>query len=100
MWDGITPSITLSMLTFSSTPLVPHLRSSLPLVLARALQKDGRVHDTGGEFHDQGGAKWTVIRRPLRGHNDTPFGRPIPGWPIGRLGVGRPQGVIGFFSYY
>jgi hypothetical protein len=25
-----------------------------------------------GEFHDQGDAKWIVIR--LRGHNDIPFG--------------------------
>jgi hypothetical protein len=53
-----------------------------------------------GEFHDQGGAKWIVIRRPLWGHNDTPFGWPTPGWPIGRQGVGCPQGVIGGFSYY
>jgi hypothetical protein len=29
-----------------------------------------------GEFHDQGDAKWIVIRGQLRGHNDTPFGRP------------------------
>jgi hypothetical protein len=29
-----------------------------------------------GEFHDQGEAKWIVIRGQLRGHNDTPFGRP------------------------
>jgi hypothetical protein len=25
-----------------------------------------------GEFHDQGDAKWIVIRLQLRGHNDTP----------------------------
>jgi DNA polymerase III delta prime subunit len=25
-----------------------------------------------GEFHDQGDAKWIVIRRSLWGHNDTP----------------------------
>jgi hypothetical protein len=31
-----------------------------------------------GEFHDQGDAKWVVIRGQLRGHNDMPFGRPIP----------------------
>jgi hypothetical protein len=31
-----------------------------------------------GEFHDQGDAKWIVIRGRLRGHNDTPFGRPTP----------------------
>jgi hypothetical protein len=31
------------------------------------------------EFHDQGDAKWIVIRGQLRGHNDTPFGQPPPG---------------------
>jgi hypothetical protein len=36
-----------------------------------------------GEFHDQGDAEWIVIRRPLRGHNDTPFGQ-----PTGRPGFG------------
>jgi hypothetical protein len=41
-----------------------------------------------------------VIRLPLRGHNDTPFGQPTPGRPIGRPGVGRPLGVFGGFSYY
>jgi hypothetical protein len=44
-----------------------------------------------GEFHDQGDAKWIVIKGQLRGHNHTPFGRP---------GVGRPSGVFGGFSYY
>jgi hypothetical protein len=34
-----------------------------------------------GEGHDQADAGWIVIRRPLRGHNDTPFGRP----PKGRI---------------
>ena len=32
-----------------------------------------------GEFHDQGDAKWIVIRGKLRGNNDTPFGRPTFG---------------------
>jgi hypothetical protein len=36
---------------------------------------------------------------PLRGHNDTPFGRRTPGWPIGRQGIGPPQGVFCGFSY-
>jgi hypothetical protein len=36
-----------------------------------------------GKFHDQGDAKWIVIRGQLRGHNDTP----TRGQPIGRLGV-------------
>jgi hypothetical protein len=43
-----------------------------------------------GEFHDQGDAKWIVIRVPLKGHNDTPCGWPTPSWPIGRLRVGHP----------
>jgi hypothetical protein len=29
-----------------------------------------------------------------------PFGWPTPGRPIGRPGVGCPQGVFGVFSYY
>jgi hypothetical protein len=53
-----------------------------------------------GEFHDLGDVKWIVIRRPSRGHNDTPFGRPTLGWLIGCLGVGHPQVVFGVFSYY
>jgi hypothetical protein len=55
---------------------------------------------TSGKFHDQGDAKWIVIRGQLRGHNDTPCGRPAPGRPISRPGSGCPQGVIGVFSYY
>jgi hypothetical protein len=53
-----------------------------------------------GKFHDQGDAKWIVIRGQLKCHNDTPFGRPTPGRPIGRLVVGRPQCVFGGLSYY
>jgi hypothetical protein len=45
-------------------------------------------------------AKWIVFRGKLKGHNDTPFEQPTLGRPIGRLGVGRPQGFIGGFSYY
>jgi hypothetical protein len=51
---------------------------------------DSKVVDFGirsGEFHDQGDAKWIVIRGKLRGHDDAPFGRPTPSRPIGRLGV-------------
>jgi hypothetical protein len=44
-----------------------------------------------GGCQDQADAEWMVIRRPLRGYNDTPFGR---------AGVGRPKGVFGVFSYY
>jgi hypothetical protein len=32
------------------------------------------------------------------GHNDSPFGRPAPGGPIGRPGVRRPQGEFVVFS--
>jgi hypothetical protein len=32
-----------------------------------------------GELHDQGDAKWIVIREQLRDHNDMPFGRPPAG---------------------
>jgi hypothetical protein len=42
--------------------------------------------DCGGESHDQADAEWIVIRTQLRGHNDTPFGRPAPGH-LGHLGV-------------
>jgi hypothetical protein len=53
-----------------------------------------------GEIHDQGDAKWIVIRGQLRGHNDTPFGRPTLSRPIGHQGVGHPQGVFGGLGYY
>jgi hypothetical protein len=50
---------------------------------------------------DQADAEWIVIWRPIRGHNETPFRRPFPGWLIGRLGDGHPKGVFcGFFGYY
>jgi hypothetical protein len=49
----------------------------------------------GGKCHDQGDAKWIVIRGQLWGHNDTPFGWPTPGrpprgWP--------PEGRIWWFK--
>jgi hypothetical protein len=47
------------------------------------------------EFHDQGDAKWMVIRGQLWGHNDKPFRRRTPGRPIGRPGVSYSQGVFG-----
>jgi hypothetical protein len=54
-----------------------------------------KYRHTVGEDHDQGDAKWIVIRGQLRGHNDAPLGRPTPGRPI--LAT---QGVIGVPSYY
>jgi hypothetical protein len=50
-----------------------------------------------GKLHDQVDAEWIVIRGQLRDHNNTPFGWPTPGWPIGRPGVGHPQGVYLMF---
>jgi hypothetical protein len=48
-----------------------------------------------GKSIDQGDAKWIIIiRGQLRGHNDTPFGRPTPGRPIGRPRVDHPQGIF------
>jgi hypothetical protein len=50
----------------------------------------------GGKFHDMGDAKWIVIRRSLRGNNDTPFERSTR--PLGvHSGSSRLQGVIGVF---
>jgi hypothetical protein len=48
-----------------------------------------------GEFHDQGDAKWIVFRQQLKGHNDTPCGRPAPGRPVSHPGSGPLQGVSG-----
>jgi hypothetical protein len=46
-------------------------------------------------------AKWIVFRGQLiRGHNDTPFGRPTPGRPIICPRVSCPQGVFDGLSYY
>jgi hypothetical protein len=58
------------------------------------------LRNVQGDFHDQGDAEWIVIRKPSKGHNDTPFWWPILGWPISRPGVGHPQGVFGVLSYY
>ena len=57
----------------------------------------GLTVDVGGEFHDQGDAKWIAIRRLLWGHNDMPFGQLTLGRPIGRQEVGRPSDVYGIF---
>jgi hypothetical protein len=53
-----------------------------------------------GECHGQTDAKWIVMKESLRDLNDTPFRRPIPSRPVGRPGVGHPQGVIGVFGYH
>jgi hypothetical protein len=54
-----------------------------------------KVH--AGSCLNQAATEWIVIRGPLKGHNNTRFGKPIPGRPTGRLGVGHPEGVLGFF---
>jgi hypothetical protein len=59
---------------------------------------EGAPNCLEGEFHDQGDAKWIVIRGPLRGHN--PMGGHLAGRPIGCQGFGHPQGVFGGLSYY
>jgi hypothetical protein len=50
---------------------------------------DSTIIKVLGEFHDQGDAKWIVIRRQLRGHNDTPCGQPAPGRPAYWTPAGR-----------
>jgi hypothetical protein len=47
-----------------------------------------------GEFHDQGDAKWIVIRMSLWGRNDTPCVRPALGRHIGRPGSGCRKGGL------
>jgi hypothetical protein len=64
------------------------------------LEEKETAQAVAGDFHDQGDAKWIVIRKSLWGHNDTPCGRPSPGRPIRRPGSVCPQGVMGGFSYY
>jgi hypothetical protein len=49
-----------------------------------------------GDFHHQADAEWIVIRRPLRGHDDTPYGRPTAGRPIDLLAT---VGVFGVFDF-
>jgi hypothetical protein len=48
-----------------------------------------------GEFHDPGDANWIVVRRQLRGHNNTPFG-----WqtPIRHIGLAA-QGLAALWAY-
>jgi hypothetical protein len=69
----------------------------------RAFDRDGpRVekvplgHHHQGEFHDQGDARWIVVRRSLWAANQVAN----PSRPVGRPEVGHPQGVMGGFIYY
>jgi hypothetical protein len=93
----------------ASTPLDTPRRTGLSQRWHRRIRNQHRrtgkglagPSDTLGECHDQGEAKWIVVRRSLItlwGHSDMPFGRPPPGRPIG-----RPHSVFGvwcFCNYY
>jgi hypothetical protein len=43
--------------------------------------------------------EWIVIKRLIRSHNNTPFGRPTSNRPIGHLGIGHSHGIFGVFSF-
>jgi hypothetical protein len=74
--------------------------SSNPELLLQAESPFPEHYIRKGEFHDQGNAKWIVIRGQLRGHNDTPCGRPTPSRPIGRPGLAAHRALFGGFSNY
>jgi hypothetical protein len=65
------------------TPVYPWLCSGRWAFRGEFQDRADKLGD--GEFHDQGEAKWIVIRMSLWCHNDTPRGRPayrLPGvWP-------------------
>jgi hypothetical protein len=46
------------------------------------------------DFHDQGDAKWIVIRGHQKGHKDTPFGRPTPAGPSDTWGSATLQAYL------
>jgi hypothetical protein len=52
-----------------------------------------------GESHDQADAEWIAIRTQLRGHNDTPFGRPAPAGPPADRGLAALRAYVVYFSY-
>jgi hypothetical protein len=43
-------------------------------ILFCSLYPDSSLTFVGGRCHDQADAEWIVIRGPIRGHNDKPFG--------------------------
>jgi hypothetical protein len=65
---------------------------SLAFCSSSSMKKVASCRLWKGQFHDQGDAKWIVIREQLRGNNNTPFWRPTPGhgWP--------PSGRIWWFQ--
>jgi hypothetical protein len=82
------PFSTQSKKLFFSWDTICDLFITLDFSRGDACGPHGGGDAAGAEFHDQGDAKWTVTRRFLWGHNNTPIGRP---------GSGRLQGVIGVF---
>jgi hypothetical protein len=73
---------------------VPVLTLSFPVLDESAIgsSRVSRLATPSGEFHDQGDARWVVIRGQLRRRNDTPFRWPTPGQPIGQPGGWLPEG--------
>jgi hypothetical protein len=69
-------------------------------VLGRLLENFLNIREMPGKYHDQAHAEWIVIRGPLRGENDTRFGKQTPSRLIGCPWVGHPMGVFGVFRYY
>jgi hypothetical protein len=53
-----------------------------------------------GEFHDQGDARWIVIRGQLRGYNDTPSGGQPPADLSATRGLAALRVYLVFFDYY
>jgi hypothetical protein len=52
-----------------------------------------------GDFHDQADAEWIVFRGQLRGHIDTPCGRPT-GWLQPPTGLSATQGLATLRAYF
>jgi hypothetical protein len=90
----ITAFAHIRVLAFSLAP-----PNSEALILVLIESHDDEDPMLWGEFHDQGDAKWIVIRGHLRGHNDILVRRPTPRRPISLLGVSYPQGLSSVFSY-
>jgi hypothetical protein len=57
------------------------------LTSAETLSAQTASSASSGDSHDQADAEWIVIRTQLRGHNDTPFGRPAPAGPPAARGL-------------
>jgi hypothetical protein len=53
------------------------------VLVAFGLGANAQTATSKGSCHDQADAEWIVIRGPLRGHNNMPYGRLTPGQPVG-----------------